>query len=229
MHVEVGARVVLQTAQAQALGESKRRLQELFDTGSHKSFITSHAAGSLGLKALTKEWVKVNTFGQRAVGSNLRDVVHVNLAPVGGGNISTIEAIVVRSVKLPWRAGHEILPDNYDLSLSRMKSQVRKLQKEPAVLEEYNAVITKQIKSEVVEIVIDASESMTAHYIPHLVVIRKEAKTTKLRVVYDASAKSHKESTSLNECLMKGQSLNPLLFDIRLRFLMKRTALVGDI
>ena len=70
---------------------------------------------------------------------------------------------------------------------------------------------------------------MTVHYIPHLAVIRKEAKTTKLRVVYDASATSNKTSVSLNECLLKGPSLNPLLFHILLRFREKRTALVGHI
>ena len=70
---------------------------------------------------------------------------------------------------------------------------------------------------------------MTVHYIPHLAAIRKEAKTTKLRVVYDASAKSNKTSVSLNECLLKGTSLDPLLFHILLRFREKRTALVGDI
>ena len=36
------------------------------------------------------------------------------------------------SLKLPWREGHENLPSNYELSLARLKSQVRKLKKEPA-------------------------------------------------------------------------------------------------
>ena len=71
--------------------------------------------------------------------------------------------------------------------------------------------------------------SEKAYYIPHLAVIHREASTTKLRVVYDASAKSGKGGTSLNDCLHKGPSLNPLLFDILLRFREKRVALIGDI
>ena len=98
------------------------------------------------------------------------------------------------SVKLPWRDGHENLPSNYELSLARLKSQVRKLKKEPAMLEEYDSVITEQIKFGVIEKVSEEDESVTVHYIPHLAVIRKEAKTTKLRVVYDASFKSNKTS-----------------------------------
>ena len=49
-HVATSTRVVLQTAQAYALGESKRRVRILFDTGSHRSFITARVATSLGLR-----------------------------------------------------------------------------------------------------------------------------------------------------------------------------------
>jgi len=41
------------------------------------------------------------------------------------------------SVKLPWKQGHDIVDNSYELSLSRMKGQVRRLSKEPEVLEEY--------------------------------------------------------------------------------------------
>ena len=81
------------------------------------------------------------------------------------------------SVRLPWREGHETLPDNYELSLSRMKSQIRKLRKEPGILEEFDAVIREQLSSGVVEKVIEQEEQGGVHYIPHLAVIRKEATT----------------------------------------------------
>ena len=51
------------------------------------------------------------------------------------------------SVKLPWKEGHNSLPSNYELSLSRMKGQIRKLRKEPEVLEECNEVIKEQLTS----------------------------------------------------------------------------------
>ena len=38
------------------------------------------------------------------------------------------------------------------------------------------------------------------HYIPHREVVREERDTTKLRIVYDASAKM-KNKPSLNDCL----------------------------
>ena len=121
------------------------------------------------------------------------------------------------------------LPSNYELSLSRMKGQIRKLRKEPEVLEEYNEVIKEQLTSGVIESVTKLERADKVHYIPHLAVVRKEASTTKVRVVYDASAKLGKGGTSLNDCLHVGPSLNPLLFDILVRFREKRVALVGDI
>ena len=68
------------------------------------------------------------------------------------------------------------------------------------------------------------------HYIPHQAVIRREAKTTKLTIVYDASAKERgRNSKSLNYCLHVGLSMKPLLFDVLLQFREHRIALVVDI
>ena len=67
------------------------------------------------------------------------------------------------------------------------------------------------------------------HYLPHQAVIRKDAETTKLRIVYDALAKEGKNGTSLNDCLHTGPSLNPLLFEILVSFRENRVALIGDI
>ena len=59
--------------------------------------------------------------------------------------------------------------------------------------------------------------------------VRKNAKTTKVRVVYDASSKECKRAVSLNDCLHVGPSLTPQLFHVLLRFRERRVALVADI
>jgi hypothetical protein len=134
------------------------------------------------------------------------------------------------SVKLPWKQGHEPLPSNYVNSLARMQNQLRKLRKDPEVLADYDAIIKDQLKTGVIEPVAALEKpSDKLHYLPHQVVIRKDAKTTKIRIVYDASAKESKNGTSLNNCLHTGPSLNPLLFDILVRFRENKVALVGDI
>ena len=48
--------------------------------------------------------------------------------------------------------------------------------------------------------------------------IRSDRETTKLRIVFDGSAKSSKSSLSLNDRLEIGDNHMPLLFDILLRF-----------
>ena len=67
------------------------------------------------------------------------------------------------------------------------------------------------------------------HYLPHHGVVRRDALTTKLRVVFDASSKLSSDSPSLNECLYSGPALTPTIFNVLLRFREKRIALVGDI
>ena len=115
------------------------------------------------------------------------------------------------SVKLPWKQGHDPLPSNFENSFSRMKGQLKRLRKEPEVLDEYDSIIKEQLNSGVIEKVAELEETEKVHYLPHHAVIRKDAETTKLQIVYDASSKERKNGTSLNDCLHTGPSLNPLL------------------
>ena len=59
------------------------------------------------------------------------------------------------------------------------------------------------------------------HYLPHRVVTRNDKETTKVRVVFDASAKLPK-SPWLNECLYAGPCLLSLVYDILLRFRLQK-------
>ena len=92
-------------------------------------------------------------------------------------------------VSLPWREVHEPLPDNYQLSLGRLRSLLHRLKQTPDIFQEYNKVIQDQIERGIVEPVNDSTTSSSkVHYLPHHAVIRKDKSTTKVRVVYDASA-----------------------------------------
>ena len=54
-------------------------------------------------------------------------------------------------------------------------------------------------------------------YIPHKPVVRESAETTKLRVVYDVSARTHSGAPSLNECLNPGPPLQNQLWSVLVR------------
>ena len=105
---------------------------------------------------------------------------------------------------------------NYSTSLRRLKSQVARLEKEPEVLREYASIINDQLDSGVIEKVVELEMGEKVHQLPHQAVIRKEARTSKVRIVYDTSSKEKKSGTSLNDCLHVEPLLNPLLYDILL-------------
>lgn len=65
-------------------------------------------------------------------------------------------------------------------------------------------------------------------YLPHHPVFKESSTTTKIRPVFDGSAKTT-SNFSLNEALMVGPVLQDPLFDLVLRFRKKQVALVADI
>lgn len=71
------------------------------------------------------------------------------------------------------------------------------------------------------------SDANKSFYCPHHAVI-KESLTTKLRVVFDGSAKST-SGHSLNDLLMTGPSIQQDLFSIICRFRTHNIVLTGDI
>ena len=110
-------------------------------------------------------------------------------------------------------------------------SLLKQLKTQPQVLAEYNEILEEQEHLGIIKTVPDAeiaAEVGEVHYLPHRPVIRKDKQTTRLRIVYDASAQSNNEPT-LNQILHAGPSLLPLINEIMLRFRTKQVALVGDL
>ncbi|KAL5476354.1 hypothetical protein EMCRGX_G026289 [Ephydatia muelleri] len=132
-------------------------------------------------------------------------------------------------VRLPWKEACFLQFDNLLLCHKRLLGLLKHLRNDPHILKEYDAVIQEQIHKGIVEIVSDPwnSKAERVHYLPHHPVIRKDKQTTKLRVVYDASARQ--DGPSLNECLYSGPTFGQNIFDIILRFRCHKIALVGDI
>ena len=136
------------------------------------------------------------------------------------------------SVSLPFRRHHDVLPDNFDLCVNRLDSLLKRLKKKPELFEEYDRVIKGQVKENIVEKFIPTLENPDTgkiHYLSHHPVVRKDALTTKVRIVYIGSAKQSVNTPSLNNCLETGPSLVPMIFDILLRFRCHQIPLVADV
>jgi hypothetical protein len=133
-------------------------------------------------------------------------------------------------VSLPWKEAHPTLPTNYDLCLKRLNGVLRKLKNDPHLLNEYERIISDQLKKGIVEPVIETTpvEGKLIHYLPHHGVVRQDKATSKLRIVYDASAKVQGHP-SLNDCLHTGPNFGQSIFDILLRFRVHQVILTGDI
>ncbi|XP_065891704.1 uncharacterized protein [Dysidea avara] len=131
-------------------------------------------------------------------------------------------------VNLPWKEATPTLPSHYELSLKRLTGLLRRLRQSPDVLRRYDDVIKEQLAAGIVEVVKDeGSQSKLTHYLPHHPVIREDKLTTKVRVVYDALAKTR--GPSLNDCLYAGPKFDQCILDILLRFRSHKVALVADI
>ena len=133
------------------------------------------------------------------------------------------------SVTWPWKEDCPDLPENKALALGRLRSLVSRMKNDPVLIQKYDEIIEDQLNKGVIEQVRYDSNDSIKHYIPHHAVINPSKATTKVRVVYDASAKCKSENKSLNECLYRGPILLKNLTGILFRFRLKKIAMVADI
>ena len=89
---------------------------------------------------------------------------------------------------LPWKGNHPPLPNNKEGSLRRLACLVRKLEKTKSI-GDYNAIIQEQLADGIVERAPNTVQGRE-FYIPYKGVVRETAESTKLRIVYDASARA---------------------------------------
>ena len=71
--------------------------------------------------------------------------------------------------------------------------------------------------------------SRDIHYLPHQAVLRSDALTTKLRVVFDASAKVKPSCSSLKHCVNTRPPLTAGIADILMCFRAHKVGVVADI
>ena len=131
--------------------------------------------------------------------------------------------------KLPFKPGHEVLPDNFNVCEKRLKRLKNKLISENLV-KRYDKIFKEYEENKIIEKVSNdeiAKEPGLVHYLPHRPVVRNDKETTKIRAVFDASCASN--GPSLNDCLYSGPNLLSKIFDILLRFRFKFVGILADI
>ena len=86
------------------------------------------------------------------------------------------------------------------------------LTKNLQLFESYDQVIQEQLAERLVQKANDEANCGQREFcLPHEAVIRENAESTKLQIVYDASKRENSERLSLNDCLETGPALQNLL------------------
>lgn len=131
----------------------------------------------------------------------------------------------------PWIKNPENLPNNFSVSLARLRSTEKRLAKRG---DEYVKAYSDQIQNMVSRGVARklTDEEMEnyrgpVHYLPHHEVLKPDSKSTPMRIVFNSSASYM--GHSLNDYYAKGPDVLGDLFGILLRFRQKPVAIVGDI
>ena len=99
---------------------------------------------------------------------------------------------------MPWNEEVSDINENRGLAIGSLRSLVSRMQKQPGMMLKYDTNIQDQLGKGLIEKFDRFNVDGMKHYIPHHVVITPQKATTKLRIVYDASAWSKFGNKSLN-------------------------------
>ncbi|XP_014226809.1 uncharacterized protein LOC106652395 [Trichogramma pretiosum] len=118
-------------------------------------------------------------------------------------------------VKLPFKDDKNNSGESREQALKRFYTLQRKLDSNLNLKNEYCKVMQEYINTGHMSLIHD--ETIPGYYMPHHAVMKESSNTTKVRVVFDASAKSS-NGVSLNDRLMIGPTIQAKLFSHLLRF-----------
>ncbi|GFV28344.1 uncharacterized protein TNCV_4599971 [Trichonephila clavipes] len=130
-------------------------------------------------------------------------------------------------VSLPWPRVHPELSDNRKIAEKRLKSCIRTLQKRNCV-REYENIFKEWVSEKIIEPVEPEELAREkGHFLPHRPIFKKNS-TTRIRPVFDASAKE-RNSGSLNDCIEKGPNYLEWIPKLLNRFRQGKYGVISDI
>ena len=130
-----------------------------------------------------------------------------------------------------FEGNYPAIEDNFEKCNKRLLLLKENLNKKPKISKQYSDIINDQLEKGVIEIVSDENENIEkgkVTYLPHHDIIREDKVSTKLRIVYDASAKD-RNGISSNDCLYKGPYMSTMLYELFLKFRTHFIAITADI
>lgn len=130
------------------------------------------------------------------------------------------------TVRLPFYKERDRPGNSRNVAIRRLLSLERKLNANATLKAEYTRVMEEYLKLGYMSEIETPSDN--GFYMPHHAVIKEASKTTKLRIVFDASVKSD-NGVSLNDTLMVGPTIQSKLFYHLIRFRTYKFVITADI
>ena len=132
-------------------------------------------------------------------------------------------------VKLPFNSKVNELGSSREQAVCRLLQLERRFKKFPERKEQYVKFMREYENLHHMKKIPPAEvDDSGVYYLPHHFVIKEDSTTTKLRVVFDGSAKTT-SGLSLNDALMVGPTIQDDLFSLLLRFRFHLIAMKADI
>ena len=135
------------------------------------------------------------------------------------------------AVGLPWKEGMaDRLKPNRANAQKRLDSLENRLGRDEDLSRAYDEFFRFMEEQGIVEEVpaVEVDTLSPVYYLPHHPVVKVHSSSTKVRPVFDASAKSY-NGISLNDCMSTGPNLLPDLVSLLLRFRRWKVALTADV
>ncbi|KAF2894196.1 hypothetical protein ILUMI_11977 [Ignelater luminosus] len=131
-------------------------------------------------------------------------------------------------VKIPFNEKIQNIGDSYSSALNRFLNLERRLSKDKIVRDQYvNFMKEYENLKHMTKININPSELNKYFFLPHHPVLRADSITTRLRVVFDGSAKATTD-LSINDCQKNGPVVQHDFFSILIQFREHSVAIIAD-
>lgn len=131
-------------------------------------------------------------------------------------------------VRLPLKRDPAALGNSLQMATKRFFNLELKFVKDDQLAKQYAEFMLEYLQLKHMKLAKDEDNTQGSYYLPHHAVIKEASRTTKTRVVFDASATTT-SNISLNDILLKGPTVQPTLFSTLLRFRLHKIALTTDI
>ncbi|CAK9799131.1 hypothetical protein ANTPLA_LOCUS1906 [Anthophora plagiata] len=131
-------------------------------------------------------------------------------------------------VRLPFNHNQNNIGESYSRALRRLYSLERKLAKDETLKQQYSEFLREYRDLGHMRDITQCDIKQEGFYIPHHAVVKEDSLSTKVRVVFDASAKSTTD-ISLNDALMVGPTIQSELLFIIMRFRLHNVVLTADL